>query len=231
MCTQITQANLETHISLGDSELYLNQFENNFESDPFWYFTSPATQSGGGDSQGGSNSGSGVSSTVIRTPYYDILIDVPEKRHYPGNIVEVVITAINVGDISDNDGILISSLIDPQGNEYSINQQVFKEISPSCRRGEYDSVIEKCRYLDIIESAYKYIRIDELILPDDAKIGEWKAKVVYQTVNQPSTESFVSFKVTKKTNNTIFIITGIVVIITGIAVYNVIRRGRINYEI
>jgi hypothetical protein len=166
-----------------------------------------------------STAGTGGGGSAV-TLYYDVLVDVKEQRVKKDQNVNAEITIINKGYVPDNDGILTTYLLSPNGTKYKEQIAQFELIPPTCEFGKYDWYEDTC--LDSlgqnVSQPHKTIIDRELALPTDAQYGEWKFQVEYQTNVQPLIKVFDTFEV-YITDYSLFIL-------AAIAVFAYLKRGK-----
>lgn len=127
------------------------------------------TSLGGVGESGSGGDGSGEAGL------YDVIVDVNKNKYEPVDEVSAKITIINMGDIPDEDTIMIYWLTMPNGDKWGETKEQFYEVPPG------EKVLEKT-----------------IALPNNAELGEWKFNVDYFTVVQPVIQVYDSFEVVEE---------------------------------
>ena len=139
--------------------------------------------------------GEGVPKQAI-TLYYDIILSVQKDRYPRDSMVIADIVIINKGDTPDRDAALIYYLYNVATNTtYGISKEMFEEVPPLCDYGIWNETKQMCYYLDQYFSPNIYNLQRNITLPPEAKYGEWRFVVEYETQVQPKIIVYDSFSV------------------------------------
>jgi hypothetical protein len=138
---------------------------------------------------------SGGGGGSIITLYYDVLVNVKKDRYTRDENIEAEIIIINKGHIPDRDGKLTTYLLSPNGTMYKGQSAEFELIPPTCEIGNYDWYEDVCISGDNIYEPKKTVITREIAPPLNAKIGEWKFVVEYETRLQPLIKVYDSFEI------------------------------------
>ncbi len=130
------------------------------------------------------------------TIYYDVIADIDKDRYRINDMIKAEITIINKGWEPDRDGILVSYLIDSDGNKFRERRVEFELVPPTCPRADYDYAIDKCigEFNSTFEPLKTVIKRN-MTLPPESIEGEWRFMVEYETQIQPMITAYDSFSV------------------------------------